>query len=392
MEYRYDAIEHVRPASEEERQLAKRAIDALSRPRLTGSPGADETAATLRRHFEEAGYEIDELLFTFSTWPGRFGLPMTGALYLAVTAITVAYLLQGEGWSALATLLAGFALFVFGTSSYRIAIARLPWARVETANWLVRRPGARPRYVVVAHRDSKSQPSSTYLRIAATAIAPFALAVLLVLAFAATLNEAWQWPNVAIAAGAIGFPAGLLFLLCPAQNDSPGALDNASGLAALLAIARREAEHDDVAFLITDGEELGLAGATAVATRLPVVLGIINLDGLDDEGDFHVVERFGWPRRGLAPHLAASLLHAADQLGLPAVRRDLMTGVMVDHVPLVLAGHPAITLMRGSAKSLRRVHRPSDSPDRLTGQGAADAAALVSGALHLLRRPSSSLS
>ena len=30
MEYRYDAIEHVRPASEEERQLAKRAIDALS--------------------------------------------------------------------------------------------------------------------------------------------------------------------------------------------------------------------------------------------------------------------------------------------------------------------------------------------------------------------------
>lgn len=392
MEYRYDAIEHVRPASEEERQFAKRAIDALSRPRLTGSPGADETAATLRRLFADAGYQIDELPFTFSSWPGRFGLPITGALYLAVTAIAVAYLLQGEGWSALATLIAGLGLFVFGTSAYRIAIARLPWARVEASNWLVRRPEARPRYLVVAHRDSKSQPSSTFLRIAATILASCAFVVLLVLSLAATLNEAWHFPAVVVGAGVIAFPAGFLFLVCPAQNDSPGALDNASGLAAMLTIARREAEHDDVAFLVTDGEELGLAGAMAVATRLPVLLGIINLDGLDDVGDFHVVERFGWPRRGLAPHLAASLLHAADQLGLAAVRRDLITGVMVDHVPLALAGHPAITLMRGSARSLRRVHRPTDSPDRLTGQGAADAAALVCGALHLLRRPSSAAS
>ncbi|MBX6366081.1 MAG: M28 family peptidase, partial [Gemmatimonadetes bacterium] len=140
-----------------------------------------------------------------------------------------------------------------------------------------------------------------------------------------------------------------------------------------------------VAFLITDGEELGLAGAAAVGRHLPRVHGIINLDGLDDEGDFHIIEQHGLPRRGLAPQLAAALLAAGARLGTHAERRALPVGVMVDHIPLAEAGFPAVTLMRGSARSLRRVHRPEDDAAHVSGVGAAAAVALVSGALAVLR-------
>jgi hypothetical protein len=49
------------------------------------------------------------------------------------------------------------------------------------------------------------------------------------------------------------------------------------------------------------------------------VFGVINLDGLDDDGPFYVLERFGTlAQAGLAPHLAAALLQEADARGEPA--------------------------------------------------------------------------
>ena len=113
--------------------------------------------------------------------------------------------------------------------------------------------------------------------------------------------------------------------------------------------------------------------------------GIINLDGLDDRGPFHVIDRHGYPRRGMAPHLVAALLTAADQLGVRARRRSLPSGLLVDHIPFVEAGFAAVTIMRGSARSLRRVHRPADVPALLSGEGITATVTLVSAALGLLR-------
>jgi Zn-dependent M28 family amino/carboxypeptidase len=186
--------------------------------------------------------------------------------------------------------------------------------------------------------------------------------------------------------GSLAVVTGVILVFCYVDNRSPGALDNASGVVAALGIAARERKAGDVAFLITDAEELGLAGATAAAAGLPAVFGVINLDGLDDTGTFYVFERFGIMRKkGLAPHLAVALLQEADALGLNADRRDLPFGIPVDHIPIVRAGVPALTVMRGTMKSLRRVHRPTDDLDHLRGDGVAKAIDLVSGALDRLR-------
>jgi hypothetical protein len=99
-----------------------------------------------------------------------------------------------------------------------------------------------------------------------------------------------------------------------------------------------------------------------------------------------VLERFGTLRKqGLAPHLAAALLQEADARGEPADRRDLPFGIPVDHIPIVRAGTPALTLMRGSLKSLRRVHQPADNLDSLSGDGVSRTIELVCGALARLR-------
>jgi len=265
-----------------------------------------------------------------------------------------------------------------------MAMRRLGVGRVEGENMIAARPGAHPRWIVMAHRDSKSQPIPTALRGAALAAAAGAWFVLIALALVALLGPI---PSGAVLlAGSVGVVGGALMLFSWVGDTSPGALDNASGIATLMAVAARQEPHaDDVAFVITDGEEMGLCGARSLATRLPPISGVINIDGIDDEGPFHIVERFGRPRRGLAPHLAAPLLAAAAELHHPVRRRDVPFGILLDHMPLVDAGLPALTLMRGGLHSLLRVHTPADDLTRLRGTGAAEAAELLTRALVRLR-------
>jgi multisubunit Na+/H+ antiporter MnhC subunit len=356
----------------------------VAKPRLTGSHGAAEVGGTIRACFEALGYEVNGRSFRFNPWPGRYGLTLVGVLYLAGTTTAAALLYRDNPFGAVAMLL--ILLVVAGLVGLfvRPAIDALRWGSIEGENMLAHRPGARPRYVIMAHRDSKSQPVPLAFRGPAIVLAAVAWLALLVGALAHTARPL---PGALILVLAvIAAVSALVLILCWVDNRSPGALDNASGVVAAIAIAARERDADDVAFLITDGEELGLAGARAAAPHLPPVFGVINMDGLDDHGPFYVLERFGLVRKkGLAPHLAAALLEEADARSEPANRRDLPFGIPVDHIPLVKAGIPALTLMRGSIKSLNRVHRPADDLGSLKGDGIRRTTDLVTGALTRLR-------
>jgi Zn-dependent M28 family amino/carboxypeptidase len=177
----------------------------------------------------------------------------------------------------------------------------------------------------------------------------------------------------------------VLLIFCFVENRSPGALDNASGLSTLIGVAASDRDHDDVAYLITDAEELGLVGSRAIARQLQPVIGVINIDGIDDEGGFYILERFGIPPRHIAPHLAAAIMTAATEMGEPAQRRTVPFGLLLDHMPLARVQLPAVTLMRGSMRSLLRVHLPTDSLAALNGVGIDSAIALVRRSLEILR-------
>lgn len=366
---------------------ARSVLQWLARPRLTGSAEAAEVTARIRTHFEQLGYEVRDYPFIISSLPGRFAMSAVGAIYLIGSLAAAALMYQGHPGVAVVLLLMVLLLAAAMAVLARPAMTVLPWGRVNCINQVAHRPGARPRYYLMAHRDSKSQPIPLAFRGPAIVLGIVAWVALTVAATAALLNPALTRPDVTLVIGSLAVVAGALLLFCWVDNRSPGALDNASGVAALLGVAEREAGAGDVAFIITDAEELGLAGARAIAPLLPPSFGVINVDGLDDHGSFYVLERFGWFRKkGLAPPLAAALLSAATNLNTPARRRDVPMGLLLDHIPVVRAGTPALTLMRGSLKSLRRVHRPADNLDHLNGSGVVQGVTLLSAALELLRK------
>jgi len=356
-------------------------------PRLTGSEGAAEVGAKIRGRFEAMGYDVDEQEFTFSPLLGRFGITAVGALYLVTTFTASLFLYTNRPFAALALLLILLVVLGLAAMFARAAIDSLPISRQQGVNMFATRPGRTPRYIIMAHRDSKSQPVPLSFRGPAIVLG---LLLWIALFVASLMHAARPLPGILILLlGTVAGITGGILIFCWVDNRSPGALDNASGVVAALGIAAREHEAGDVAFLITDAEELGLAGARAAADQLPPVFGVINLDGLDDDGTFYVLERFGTMRKtGLAPHLAAALLQEAETLGENADRRDLPFGIPVDHIPIVRAGIPALTVMRGSMKSLRRVHRPEDDLDHLRGDGIRKAIELVCGALDRLRAQS----
>jgi Zn-dependent M28 family amino/carboxypeptidase len=178
------------------------------------------------------------------------------------------------------------------------------------------------------------------------------------------------WPAVVI----VGAIAGAPVVASVVGARSAGAVDNASGVATALcaAVASRFAP---LGVLLTSAEELGLAGARAwVRGRAPSVA--INVDGVDDRGALSCMtsgRRPAW--------LVAVVERAARSLGESMRVRRLLPGVLVDGVALADAGWQVVTISKGTAATLARIHTPSDTVRRLDGRGAAEAAQLIVRAL-----------
>lgn len=363
-------------------------LTMVSRPRMTGAGGSAEVESRIRDRFDILGYNARELPFTFSTLPGRFGLPIAGVVAVATGVAAMMFMGRRQPLATLVALLIGLALAALPLLALERGL-RLPWLQVKTANLLFTRDS--PRWIIMAHRDTKSQGAPTLIR---SGVLVGALVMWTTLTALATATAAGGPLNIELVWGTAGFliMAGAALILSPSGNESPGALDNGTGLAALLALARKTPP--DVAFLVTDAEELGLAGARAAAGDLPEVEGIINLDGLDDVGPVRIAEGRQGVSRASTDALGKTLVWAARELGLGVVRRPLPPFLMVDHEPLVSAGLPALTVLKGRWRSLLRIHTPSDTADRLTGIGAARVATLIltaltglSGADHDTLRP-----
>jgi hypothetical protein len=362
---------------------AREILGRLVRPRLSGSTGWAETRRILCERFADLGYESHLKPFSISPSPGRFVLPAIGLALLLSSAFGRVSLEVGNRGAAVAGLVLGGLLVWMLAAGTARATDRWRIRRMDLANLWFQVPDVRPRWLLVAHFDSKSQFVPLALRAFAVASAGAGWGGLLILALLG--GRVAQASMLLDVLGVIVTLAGAALLLSGAGNRSPGALDNASGVATLLGVAARERDSRDIAFLATDAEELGLAGARAIARELEPLEGVINIDGIDDAGPFHILEGFGLQRGGYSPHLAMALLLAARALGVSARRRDVPPGLLVDHMAFLRAGFPALTLMRGTLRSMTRVHRPHDDLHHLRGDGIGEAVSLVCAALHVLR-------
>ncbi len=145
----------------------------------------------------------------------------------------------------------------------------------------------------------------------------------------------------------------------------PGALDNASGVAVLLALARAlpsDRAPVDLAFLLTDAEESGLSGAQAFA-REPLLrargVRLINLDMVASTAKLAVGVLYSGDEasRPLAEALASALRAAGFSAGAESPYTNM------DHYPLTFLGMAAVSLTEYDTADY---HRTSDTAEGIS--------------------------
>jgi acetylornithine deacetylase/succinyl-diaminopimelate desuccinylase-like protein len=348
------------------------------RPRPAGGAEEAHARAYAGAALREAGFVVTESPFAYSALVGRWGTPIGGASSMAVLTGVAILGAVGRPAAALALLLAALAVGGWiGAWAARHGVLRAPALRRTGVNLVATRGGAIPQVWLMAHLDSKSQPVPIGLRAVGVMGTIVAWAGALALATTQSLTTSTGAPGLWPWVAALGLVAGVPVAASIVTAHSPGALDDASGVATvLLAAAHMPDDAGPLGVLLTSAEELGLAGGRAWAAQWREsgrAAGVVlNVDGVDDAGALTVMTG----ARAPAPATAA-LREAAHRAQAPLTVRRLVPGILVDAVALADAGWAAVTLSRGSWRTLARIHTPRDTVDRLDGRGIAEAATVL---------------
>ncbi|MGH7538167.1 MAG: M28 family peptidase [Gemmatimonadales bacterium] len=232
----------------------------------------------------------------------------------------------------------------------------------EGINLIAVRPRTRVTTWLVAHYDSKGQPVSMATRLLLVGAALAALVAAAVATMGGGHPIVWWAPPIGL--------AGLMVWLNRVTERSPGAVDNASGVLTALTALDALSPRTTVGVLLLDAEEFGLVGARALVRERQNLLHdtvVINFDGIDDRGGVVAFVH----RPGPVVNAVAERLRARRCQRLP---------VLVDGMALAAAARECVTLMKGDWGTMRIVHRPGDSQDRLVlggvsevGRGVAEA-------------------
>lgn len=341
----------------------------LAVPRRVGTPNHARVRAALKRELAARGFVVME--HQFPAWPDQLYAVAAGGAALAwgsLAAIPLA-LLPGSG-----ALLAGWVLalvlclFLLGGAAARGV--RLTADAQTGVNLVAVRPRTRVSLWLAAHYDSKGQPLSMATRLLAVGLSGLGCAGLLACALlrwrgAPAWNPGW---TVLLAPALVG---GFLLSRGRVTDDSPGAVDNATALVAVLACVDALPPDATVGVVFPDAEEYGLLGAKALVrerANLFAETAVVNFDGIDDRGGpIAFVHRPGPTTAAVARGLVA--------------RRVRWLPVVVDGLAFARGTRECLTVMRGNWATARIVHTARDTADRLTLAGVREVAAAVASVL-----------
>ncbi|MGH7619813.1 MAG: M28 family peptidase, partial [Gemmatimonadaceae bacterium] len=246
-------------------------------------------------------------------------------------------------------------------------VLAFPLMRRVGVNLEATRGDTNPPVWLVAHVDSKWQPVSMIARVAGVIGTSAGVLAL----FALDLVPATRAHTGAAAVLVLTWIFSVPLVLSLVEARNTGALDNASGVAAVLSAAELVPSGARLGVLITDAEELALAGARAWAvSRRPAVA--LNCDSVDDAGQYTLMYSGSRPER-----LASRLVAFGAAEGQPVRVMRLIPGVLTDSVALGDAGWETLTLSRGNVRTLQRIHTSRDTLATIEGTGLAVAARML---------------
>lgn len=335
-------------------------------PRGPGTPAESRAAAWVAERLRAEGLEVAEEPFEASWWPFRLAataVPLVGAVLVA--AATAAFPTR----PGLCLALVAIVLLLAGATARGGRALRFLFdagRRVASVNVVARsrdRDDRRPTVLLVAHHDTKSRTLSLGAQLGI---------VLAALLSTATLGALALFDGPPLAAAITGGLAVLSLAvlgLSGTGNRSPGALDNGSGLALVLALARevpaRLRGKANLIVLSTGAEELGMCGALRFAERHRGGLSreslvALNFDTLGARGPvLHAGDAAGHGA------LLRDLREALAARGIGFAKIPLLLGAGMDHQPLNAAGLPTVSLTQALGPAALVVHRPTDRLDRV---------------------------
>ncbi len=342
-------------------------------PRAAGSAAESEARSACADFLAAHGFETRDVQFTYSSIPGRWGVPIVGAIWFigGLAAVYAGAHPQREHAAIVA-----FAAVITGwvtSLGLSLTVSSGPLGRRTSTNLVAVRGD--PVIWLCAHLDTKSQGVPTLVR-TGTLMAAGASAAALALVYVTGAIGGGE-PGLAwLVAGTVLAAAAAVMMACVAGNASPGAADNASGVMAVLSAAAGTDEKP-LGVVLTSAEELGLAGAKTWATGEMEAAGgrlrlVINCDTLDDAGVMRCVVHKGRDRAA-----AAELVATGSTVKVPITVTRHTPGIMVDSAALAAHGIPAVTLSRVTLGTLQRIHTSRDTADRLSGSGIEQAAAVM---------------
>jgi len=281
--------------------------------------------------------------------------------------------------------------------------ASLIWkigARFQTRNIVAAMPDSPldlnlPHLCLVAHYDSKSQYLPLVVRIALFVILVAGSLVFSILNgfnfFAGSLTP------LVFVTGILVIICGIPLLFLDYGNNSPGAIDDASGVGLVLHLAEIIANQPEligklgITVLITGAEELAVKGSLAYVQQNNSYLKsqakrgglhILNFDGIGVEGKLYIVGSDRGQAYGTGGELYCLVQQSAAEKGI-SIGRFSLPGAMFDHVPFAEAGFNAVSII-GIGKHSISVHTANDSPEKLHERGFDQAGRLALGVIENL--------
>ena len=171
--------------------------------------------------------------------------------------------------------------------------------------------------------------------------------------------------------------SNIFLLFMNTHNDSPGALDNASGMAIVFELSKKFKEKPlknfNLWFCQFSAEELGTMGSRVFVNKheKQFIKGRtfhINLDMISCAGNsknrVEYLESYGiLPRKKIAPLLCKYLDEAAVEEDIMISGFHLSTGAHTDSVPFHLRGYDSVDIVTRVAG--KYTHNKIDTPDKV---------------------------
>ncbi|HZJ00674.1 MAG TPA: M28 family peptidase, partial [Gemmatimonadaceae bacterium] len=235
-------------------------------------------------------------------------------------------------------------------------VLTFPAMRRSSRNLVATKKGE-PKVWLIAHTDSKSQTIAMLPRIASLVLGWFffllMIAMMAKLSLGSPVATALSDNLTGVQVSFLSFftiLAAVPFAFCFVTNHSRGALDNASGVAAVLLAVELAGPDRSFGVILTSGEELALAGAKAFVETHHQKGIAINCDTVDDRGRFVCMTE---GRRGRA---WSALTSGATAAGQKLKARSTIPGILTDSIAFAEGGWDTCTLSRGNLATLGRVH------------------------------------